>query len=127
MQDVRRVDLGSGVTGTVLRWQDPANELKWTTLYWIWAVRQGDQIRYERVVLLLNEVDSARLVAPEITEDVADQFAFSADEFVQGRAGSDLSEREVALRSFIVTFGRRVVSAATEQAASLPPPREPGG
>jgi hypothetical protein len=101
--------------------------LKWTTLYWIWAVRQGDQIRYERVVLLLNEVDSARLVAPEITEDVADQFAFSADEFVQGRAGSDLSEREVALRSFIVTFGRRVVSAATEQAASLPPPREPGG
>ncbi len=127
MQDVRRVDLGSGVTGTVLRWQDPANGLRWTTLYWIWAVRQNDQIRYERVVLLLNEVDSARLVAPEVTEDVADQFAFNAEELVQGRAGSDLSEREVALRSFIVTFGRRVVAAATEDAASMPAPREPGG
>ncbi len=127
MQDVRRVDLGSGVTGTVLRWQDPANGLKWTTLYWIWAVRQGDQVRYERVVLLLNEVDTARLVAPEVTEDVADQFAFNAEELVQGRAGSDLSEREVALRSFIVTFGRRVVAAATDDATSRPAPREPGG
>jgi exosortase len=126
MQDVRRVDLGSGVTGTVLRWQDPANGLKWTTLYWIWAVRQGAQIRYERVVLLLNEVDAAGLVAPEVTEDLTDSFAFRADEIVQGRAGSELTEREIAYRSFIVTFGRRVIGAASEKSASLPVPPEPG-
>ena len=126
MQDVRRVDLGSGVTGTVLRWQDPANGLKWTTLYWIWAVRQGAQIRYERVVLLLNEVDAAGLVAPEVTEDLTDSFAFRADEIVQGRGGSELTEREIAYRSFIVTFGRRVIGAASEKSASLPVPPEPG-
>jgi hypothetical protein len=126
MEDVRRVDLGNGVTGTTLRWQDPANGLKWTTLYWIWAIRQGTQIRFERVVLLLNEVDAARLVAPEVTDKLADSFAFRADEIVQGRASSQLTEREVALRSFIVTFGRRVVDAASKKSASLPVPREPG-
>ena len=126
MQDVRRVDLGNGVTGTTLRWQDPANGLKWTTLYWIWAIRQGSQIRYERVVLLLNEVDAARLVAPEVTENLADSFAFRADEIVGGRAASTLTKREVELRSFIVTFGRRVVQAASDKSAQLPAPREPG-
>ncbi|MBU6215526.1 MAG: archaeosortase/exosortase family protein [Acidobacteria bacterium] len=126
MQDVRRVDLGSGVTGTVLRWQDPANGLAWTTLYWIWAVRQGTEIRYERVVLLLNEVDGAGLVAPEVTEDAADEFAFTAEEVVQGRLGTDLTQREVDLRSFIVTFGRRVVAEATDFASQLPEAREPG-
>jgi exosortase/archaeosortase family protein len=126
MQDVRRVDLGSGVTGTVLRWEDPANGLKWTTLYWIWAIRQGNEIRYERVVLLLNEVDAATLIAPEVTEETADRFAFSAEELLGGRAGSDLTEREVALRAFIVTFGRRVVQSATDNSAALPQMREPG-
>ncbi|MFZ4518090.1 MAG: exosortase/archaeosortase family protein [Microthrixaceae bacterium] len=126
MDGVRQVDLGNGVVGTVLRWSDPNTGLRWTTLYWIWAVRQGGQIRYERVVLLLNEVDGARVVAPELTEDVAGKFALRADELVRGRSGGALTERQLQLRSFLITFGRRVVESATERSARLPIPREPG-
>ncbi len=126
MDGVRQVDLGNGVIGTVLRWSDPNNGLRWTTLYWIWAVRQGGQIRYERVVLLLNEVDGARVVAPELTEDVAGEFALRADELVRGRSGGALTERQLQLRSFLITFGRRLVESATERSARLPIPREPG-
>ena len=126
MAEVRSVDLGNGVVGTVLNWKEPSTGLRWTTVYWVWAVRAPAGVRYERVVLLLNDSKGAKVVAPEVTPDAAADFALKADELVRGRIGSAVTARDVELRTFLVTFARRVVASASERSAQLPKPQEPG-
>jgi len=126
LAEVRSVDLGNGVVGTVLNWQEPSTGLRWTTVYWVWAVRSPNGVRFERVVLLLNDSKGARVVAPEVTPDAAADFALRADELVRGRVGSAVTARDVQLRTFLVTFARRVVESASERSARLPRPQEPG-
>ena len=120
MGGVRRIDLGHGVVGTVLNWQEPDGGLRWTTVYWIWAVRSGDQTRYERIVLLLNDVDGARIEAPDVTDAEAPGLGLRADELVRGgAAGPAISEDQVRSRSFLVTFARRVVGSSVERSEQL--------
>ncbi len=127
MTGADQVDLGNGVRGTVLSWQDPNTELKWTSLYWIWAVRQGSEVRYERVVLLLNDADGARVEAPPAGDDAASRFAIDADQMVRGGAGTGLSERQADLHNFLVVFGRNVIASAADRSAQLPRRPELGG
>jgi len=123
---VKRVDLGNGVVGTVMNWEDP-DALAWTALYWIWAVRQGDTMRYERVVLLLNDSQDARVASPPLEDSVARQLGIRADEAVRGASGGEVSDRQVELRSFLVQFAREVVQTSAAESAKLPQPEEFGG
>ena len=126
MSDARRVDLGHGVVGTVLSWQDSDTGLRWTSLYWIWAVRQGSDVRYERVVLLLNDDRRARVVAPRVTASDASAFAIHSDELVHAKESGVTGTRELELRSFLVTFGRSVIGSSADRSARLPRPAEGG-
>jgi exosortase/archaeosortase family protein len=126
-QGVRRVDLGNGVVGTVLGWTETEREVRWTGVYWIWPVRAGEAVRYERVVMMLSDSQAARLEAPRVTERNATQFAITADEVVRGASSSSFDQRELDRRAFLVEFSRRVVDAATERAALIPSPKELGG
>jgi exosortase/archaeosortase family protein len=120
MGSVRRVDLGHGVVGTVLNWQQPDNGLRWTTVYWVWAVRDGHSTSYERVVLLLNDVDGARIVAPEVTPEEAGGFGLRADELVRGAsAGGSPSAEQARSRSFLVTFARNLVTSSVDRSERL--------
>jgi exosortase len=127
MSGVKRVDLGNGVVGTVLSWQDPNTNLKWTSLYWIWAVKVNREVRYERVVLLLNDSHGARVEAPAVTTKSASNLAIDADELVRGRSSGGMSSRGRELQSFVVTFGRSVVDSASKLSAKLPQRTEGGG
>ncbi len=124
-EGVRRVDLGNGVVGTVLDWKDP-DGLAWTTVHWIWAVRTADSIRYERVVLLLNDSQNARVASPPLEESVARQVGLRADEVVRGSAAATLSVRQEELRSFLVQFARRVISSSAERSEAIAPPQDFG-
>lgn len=128
LSGIRRVDLGNGVVGTVLSWMDPTTKLKWNSLYWIWAVRDGASVRYERIVLLLNDSAGARIEAPEVTQATASKFAIDADELIRGRAGgASMTTRQVTMRSFLVTFARNIISSATDRSSRLPQPSGAGG
>ncbi len=120
MGGVRRVDLGHGVVGTVLNWRQPDSGLRWTTVYWVWAVRNGHRTSYERVVLLLNDVDDPRIEAPEVTPEEAGGFGLRADELVRAATpdGSP-SARQAQSRSFLVTFARNVVTSSVERSERL--------
>ena len=126
MSEVRRVDLGNGVIGTVLNWQEPSSGLRWTTVYWVWAVAAPEGVAYERVVLLLNDSKGATVRAPEVTPDAAADFAIKADELVRGRTGSKASARDIELRSFLVSFARVVVTSSADRSARLPRSNEAG-
>jgi exosortase/archaeosortase family protein len=126
---VKRVDLGNGVVGTVMNWVDP-DELAYTALYWVWAVRQGDGIRYERVVLLLQDDGQSQVTSPPLRESVARQLGLRADEAVRGSSSGDdgdVSERQIELRSFLVQFGRQLVDTSAIESAKLPETEEFGG
>ena len=124
---VKRVDLGNGVVGTVMNWVDP-DDLAYTALYWVWAVRQGDDVRYERVVLLLQDDGQSQVTSPPLEESVARQLGLRADEAVRGSGGDgEVSERQVELRSFLVQFGRELIDTSASESAKLPQPEEFGG
>lgn len=126
-QGVRRVDLGNGVVGTVLGWTQGDTGIRWTSVYWIWPIRAGEMVRYERVVMMLSDSQAARLEAPRVTERNAASFAITADELVQGTTSSSVDRRELDRRAFLVEFSRRVIDAATERAALIPSAKEVGG
>jgi hypothetical protein len=109
-----------------LNWADP-DGLAWTSVYWIWAVRQGDHVRYERVVLLLNDSGSARVMSPPLNDDLTRNVAIRADEAVRGGARSDVTARQTELRTFLVQFARSVIDTSAEESTKLPQPEEFGG
>ena len=124
--EVRNVDLGSGLVGTVLNWQEPSSGLRWTTVYWIWAVDTPDGVAFERVVLLLNDSPGSTVRAPRVSPRSASNFALRADELVRGRIGAKVTPREVQLRTFLISFARVVVKSATDRSARMPRSSEPG-
>ena len=89
-------------------------------MYWVWAVRNGHRTSYERVVLLLNDVDDPRIEAPEVTPEDAGGFGLRADELVRGATpdGSP-SAQQAQSRSFLVTFARNVVTSSVERSERL--------
>ena len=125
-EGVKRVDLGNGVVGTVLNWADP-DGLAWTTVYWLWAVREGSGLRYERVVLLLNDSNSARVASPPLEDSIARQVGIRADEAVRGAETGDVTARQGELRTFLVQFARTVIQSSADRSAQMPEPVEFGG
>ncbi|MEX0768011.1 MAG: exosortase/archaeosortase family protein, partial [Microthrixaceae bacterium] len=125
-QGVKRVDLGNGVVGTVLNWAD-LDELAWTTVYWIWAVSSGNEVRYERVVLLLNDSKDSRVASPPLETSAARQLGIRADEAVRGGASNAVTDRQAEQRTFLVQFARSVISSSAEASSRLPQPEEFGG
>ena len=125
-EGVKRVDLGNGVVGTVLNWSDP-DGLAWTTVYWLWAVREGSGLRYERVVLLLNDSNAARVASPPLEDSIARQVGIRADEAVRGAETGDVTARQGELRTFLVQFARGVIQSSADRSAQMPEPVEFGG
>ncbi len=125
-EGVKRVDLGNGVVGTVLNWADP-DGLAWTTVYWLWAVREGSSLRYERVVLLLNDSNAARVASPPLEDSIARQVGIRADEAVRGAESGDVTARQDELRTFLVQFARTVIQSSADRSAQMPEPVEFGG
>jgi exosortase/archaeosortase family protein len=72
-----RVALGDGVVATELTFSVPSLAGRWNALYWVWPVRAGAGVRYERIVLL-DPVDSGYRVtsAPGPSTDPAPSRAF---------------------------------------------------
>jgi len=125
-EGVKRVDLGNGVVGTVLNWSDP-DGLAWTTVYWLWAVREGSSLRYERVVLLLNDSNAARVASPPLEDSIARQVGIRADEAVRGAESGEVTARQGELRTFLVQFARGVIKSSAARSAQMPEPVEFGG
>jgi hypothetical protein len=103
------IDLGGGVTGTVLAWHDGKNGLEWTTIYWHWPVKENGHIRYERMVLMLPDNGRIEVQAPDSVA-VGGVGSRLNDALGRGRLGdAHVSERQRLLRRFLVVFAREIV------------------
>jgi hypothetical protein len=47
------VDIGGGVSGAVIDYHGPKDNVDWTALYWEWPYRDGANTMYQRVVLFV--------------------------------------------------------------------------
>lgn len=59
-----RVDLGHGVFGGSIAFQDPRRAAVWDVVFWVWPVQTRHGRRYERVVLLQQNGQNGVLAAP---------------------------------------------------------------
>lgn len=78
--EVGSIDLGHGLTGSLLRWTDADTDLDWVSLYWIWPVRDGADTRYERVVVLINLDRNLQVRVPELPDRVRRQLGQSEEQ-----------------------------------------------
>jgi exosortase/archaeosortase family protein len=102
----QRVGLGRGVDGTELTFTIPSLQGQWNALYWVWPVRSGSGVRYERIVLL-DPVDSGYTVTRY-------QGGVYASTRPLAGAGPDASRR------FLVQFGQTLVGQQRASSANQP-------
>jgi hypothetical protein len=128
--DLTTIDLGHGLKGNLLRWQDADTGIRWVTLYWIWPVRQGDDVRYERVVLLLNLDDNLKVDVPELPDTVARQLRGDSADDDAAAAGpgpgaaphGDGSPTDEQVDAFLAGWALDVVDAAVERSEAMAEP-----
>ncbi len=118
----RDVELGGGVTGSLLSYTDPDRGTRWDVLHWVWPVASPDgSQRYERVAVLVpgdagNEVSAATGPAALTSPDSPRS---------GGRAQSAAAGPGTAGADALTRFARAAVLARPD-AASLPTPGSAG-
>jgi exosortase/archaeosortase family protein len=100
LRDVAQVNLGGGINGQALSYSTK-DHLGWTIVYWIWPVKTGTTIRYERVILYLLNTGGVAVDGPNVTG-------------VKNLRGSlkatDEHDRQLlAVRTFLIDFAREVI------------------
>lgn len=104
------VDLGGGIIGGILTWQDPDRDTTTTTLYWHWPVKTEDGTRFERVTLYMTDHTLLDVRYPELDASVSEKVKLGITDVIEGDAqGEELSERLIATRSFLVAFARQFI------------------
>ena len=92
----KRVAMGDGVEATELTFDVPTLAGQWNALYWVWPVKSGSGVRYERIVLL-DPVQIGYTTVGTVTGPDASTRAIGAAARQQSRA-------------FLQQFGRQLIS-----------------
>jgi hypothetical protein len=117
----RSFDLGGGVTGNVLTYDNPKQHMQWNVVYWIWPVKSDKGNRYERVVLLMPGKATVSAVpgGPEVRTDPVRSLGLQTYNAASGHDGSGVSAHLDRGRQFLVEFARTLVR--TRPGASTTP------
>jgi len=116
----RRVDLGSGVTGNLLTWNDPESPITWTTVYWHWPVSTPEGTRYQRIVLMFNSSTGAQVAAPTPSKSLASSLGISVDALLNDVGTSaDGSASGDRTQVFMVSFAQQMVRDSAARSAEL--------
>ncbi|MDT7572143.1 MAG: hypothetical protein QOE05_2317 [Actinomycetota bacterium] len=118
----RSFDLGGGVTGNVLTYDNPKQQMTWNVVYWIWPVKSEKGNRYERVVLLMPGKASVTTLAggPQPRTDPVRSLGLRTYNAASGREGGEASLGRN--KQFLVEFARTLVH--TRPGAVAQPPKD---
>ncbi len=78
------VDIGAGIRGELVRYQNPRFNRDWTALWWEWPYRAGTRTMYERVVVFVSNGRAGDVQTDEVLRSLARAM-------VEGRAASSLA------------------------------------
>lgn len=119
IQGQQSVDLGSGVTGSVLTWTSSQTKLTWTTLFWHWPIKTATGTRYERVTLVINDQPTNRFTSPPVTTDSSRQLQLDINDVLRGVGSPEDRARLLQTRQFMTGFARELIELRA------PAPTEP--
>jgi exosortase/archaeosortase family protein len=110
------IDLGNGVSGLLLDYQEPQTQRRWSTVSWAWPVRQGDRTIYERVVLTTDLAGStpAMPAAADHSTGLRDTILSLLNWFDAAPVSGAYSAANAALER----FGREAVAATVAAPSS---------
>lgn len=117
LRNVGLVSLGGGITGQTLSYSTKSAD--WSVLYWVWPIKSGGSTRYERVILYMLDTANATISAPGLTGLSNVHGSLNLKDETQRRL--------IAVRAFLVAFGREVVKgqASVVQGSRLARPVPP--
>ena len=113
LRSVTQVSLGGGITGQTLSYSSPRFHQDWSIIYWIWPVKNGNAIRYERVILYVLDSGFGAVNSPGSSSTKL-QAVVNVSGQTQRQADAE--------RGFLVAFARQVIKAQ----ASVPPGAQMG-
>jgi exosortase/archaeosortase family protein len=116
VSDRRTVDLGTGVTGTMLTWKDPQVGIRWVALFWYWPVLENGKTRFQRIVLLYAADQAGAVTAPPVSTALRKQLGLAPDDELRG-PGTASAGRDATRRQLLLGFGRRFVSESVAHAS----------
>jgi exosortase/archaeosortase family protein len=118
----RSFDLGGGVTGNVLTYDNPKQHMQWNVVYWIWPVKSDKGNRFERVVLLMPGKATVASVGggPEVRTDPVRALGTSTYGTPAVHAAGTSPQALDAGRRFLTDFARTLVQV--RPGASTAPP-----
>lgn len=106
--DSETVNLGGGVVGQVITYRDPKIDDGWTTLNWIWPVKDGNGTRFERIILFTK--GGAGAAAGGATLAPVRELGTSIDNVLrQNPDDGDLGPEVAAAEDFLVELGGSIV------------------
>jgi exosortase/archaeosortase family protein len=120
----RSFDLGGGVTGNVLTYDNTKQHMQWNVVYWIWPVKGAKGNRFERVVLLMPGKASVANVAggPAPRTDPVRSLGLQTYNAASGRGSAATGDAHLDRgRQFLVEFARTLVR--TRPGATAPHPK----
>jgi exosortase/archaeosortase family protein len=62
----RRIDLGNGVTGLLLNYDDPSTKSRWATVSWAWPVQYKGSTYFERIALTSSLFTGSATAGPDV-------------------------------------------------------------
>jgi exosortase/archaeosortase family protein len=118
----RSFDLGGGVTGNVLTYDNPKQRMQWNVVYWIWPVKSDNGNRFERVVLLMPGKASVTTLAagPQPRTDPVRNLGLRTYNAASGRDSGEASLGRN--KQFLVDFARTLVR--TRPGTTAAPPKD---
>ena len=118
IDDTRTVDLGGGITGTVVSHFNTNTGGDWTSVYWHWPVQTDAGVRFERVVMMMVNAASSSMSTPKPGPSVARSLGLGVDNELHDEETGASDQRLAQTREFLVAFSQDVVA---EQAAQAQP------
>jgi exosortase/archaeosortase family protein len=117
----RSFDLGGGVTGNVLTYDNPKQHMQWNVVYWIWPVKSDKGNRYERVVLLMPGKATVATLAggPQPRTDPVRTHGLRTYTAASGRDAGEASLGRN--KQFLVEFARTLVRTRPGATPQAPP------
>jgi exosortase/archaeosortase family protein len=112
------VDLGAGVVGGLLSWTNTDDGTSWTTLYWHWPIKTAAGTRYERVTLLLQNLNKSTYTSPPLDSSVTKSLELSVSDALAGSTRNSVNDQLLQARAFLVSFGRILVARRAPASAT---------
>jgi len=119
IKNIDRVDLGNGVTGTILDYYVPPTKSQWVSVYWTWPVKMGEKTYHERITLIAVRSEGQDISGYEPPIPILKKLAYSIVSFFTSQNPTeDAAFKETNAQ--LSTFSAKLIQKVIQDSLALP-------